>query len=142
MFENMKEWRFVVPGEPIPKPRMTAADRGSNRRGKGRGYHRMRPVVQRYVNWCRVAELAAPKDLPASPLTLSITAYLPIPQSWSKKRQRECAGQPHRVKPDADNLLKACSDALWKQDSRIYHMSGTKLYDDGQGPRLVVVVEA
>src|SRR3546814_7853415 len=47
------------------------------------------------------------------PLTVSVTAVLPIPASWSRKRQGEAA-RGERLptsRPDVDNFAKAAHDA-------------------------------
>lgn len=49
-------------------------------------------------------------------------------------------GQPHRQKPDTDNLTKALKDALWQEDSGIWKECAEKRWDDGKGPRVEVRV--
>ena len=48
------------------------------------------------------------------PVYLSLTAYYPVPASWSeRKKLRAIAGdESPTVKPDLDNVLKAVADAL------------------------------
>lgn len=41
----------------------------------------------------------------------SITFVLPMPQSWPAKKRAAMDGQPHRQKPDLDNLLGGLFDA-------------------------------
>jgi len=53
---------------------------------------------------------------------------LPMPESWSKKKRQEMDGQPHLSKPDADNLIKALGDALYADDSGLWHYAVTKLW--------------
>jgi Holliday junction resolvase len=50
---------------------------------------------------------------------LSLTFHLPMPASWSQKKKAAMNGQPHRSKPDLDNLVKAFKDALVTEDSHI-----------------------
>jgi Holliday junction resolvase RusA-like endonuclease len=39
------------------------------------------------------------------PIGITIFACMPIPQSWSKKKQIEMVGYPCLTKPDTDNIL-------------------------------------
>lgn len=50
--------------------------------------------------------------LPEGPIMMNVTNYTSIPESWSKKRQKEAQGMPCPVKPDIDNYLKFYFDAL------------------------------
>ena len=65
------------------------------------------------------------------PVTLTVTAYLPIPASTSKRKALAMIGTPCTVKPDLENVAyKLIADVLQKPD-------GTRpragvLFDDGQ----------
>ena len=78
-------------------------------------------------------------------LTLSVTAYVPIPKSMPKKRQREAVeGLVHpTTRPDADNYAKAaldgCNGVLFKDDSQVTDLIVRKRYSDR--PRLVITME-
>ena len=37
-------------------------------------------------------------------------------------------GQPHQVRPDLDNLIKAWCDALYQEDSVIWSIHATKFW--------------
>lgn len=50
----------------------------------------------------------------------SITFYIPVPPSITKKEKARRLGQPHQFKPDLDNLIKATKDALLKEDSTVW----------------------
>ena len=68
---------------------------------------------------------------------------MPIPQSYSKKKQSALVDAPHAKKPDLDNLVKAVLDALngvaFEDDSRICSISAVKLY--GTEPCVFVKME-
>lgn len=78
------------------------------------------------------------------PLSIAVTAVLPIPASWSrKKREAAIAGTLWPTgRPDADNYLKAAADALnsivYRDDSQLVRMEATKCY--GVTPRLSITV--
>jgi Holliday junction resolvase RusA-like endonuclease len=124
---------FTIPGDPIGKPRMTQRDKW-----------RRRPVVVAYRAWADVARLAASRVLVklagGAPGVLRAQAFFEMPSSWPRKRQAAMAGQPHRVKPDVDNVAKAILDALIQHDQVVHELHVTKRWDDGAGARLVVEV--
>lgn len=47
-----------------------------------------------------------------TPVALVMVAFMPIPQSWSLKKQREMDGKLAPVKPDATNIFKLAEDAI------------------------------
>ena len=57
-----------------------------------------------------------------------ITFYLPMPKSWTKSKKKEMLGNPHRQKPDLDNLIKALGDALHGDDSHIASIAARKVW--------------
>ncbi len=66
-------------------------------------------------------------------LTIDMVFKMPLPQSLSKKKQRELDGQPHVKKPDLDNLVKAVLDALndgvaFLDDSKVWCINACKEY--------------
>jgi Holliday junction resolvase RusA-like endonuclease len=73
----------------------------------------------------------APKRLG---IALYVVFYMPIPKSWSKKKNLELNGKPVLVKPDSTNLLKMIEDRMneiiYDDDKRIYDVRGVKLYSD------------
>jgi len=107
--------RFV--NSTCAKPRQNRAD-----------VWKKRPVVLKYRQFaddCREAFGESLKDIRADRLTVTVT--FAVKPSWSKKKQQAMLGKPHRFKPDADNLLKAVMDSLWKDgDSGIYDVRCTK----------------
>jgi len=122
------ERHFIIPGDPIGKPRQTQRDKWAKR-----------PCVMMYRAWADHARACA-GDLPDNPLSVDLLAYFEFPESYSKKQRAALAGRPHRVKPDADNIIK-CIDALFKNDSMIADASCAKRWDDGQGARLEVLIQ-
>lgn len=101
---------------PIPKPRMTQRDRWAQR-----------PPVLRYRAFCDEVRL---KGVSLPECGWHVTFVLPMPQSWSKKKRAAMAGKPHQQKPDADNLLKALMDAIYKDDCAIWDVRVTKLWGE------------
>ena len=75
-----------------------------------------------------------------APDEVHVVAYFPIPPSWSKKKQTENVGKPHRSSIDADNVLKGVLDATFDEDRQVNFVTCRKLYDDGNGPRLEIIM--
>jgi Holliday junction resolvase RusA-like endonuclease len=80
----------------------------------------------------------------SGPLRLTVTAFMPVPGSWSwKKRDAALAGviRP-TVKPDWDNLGKM-TDALkgiaWADDTQVVDGRVIKLYDERPRLRIEIV---
>lgn len=93
--------------KPVPKPRMVHSDRW-----------RKRPPVLRYWAFCdhvRLLGVVLPEQGAA------VTFCLPMPKSWSKKKRKEMNNQRHTSRPDLSNLLKALEDAVYTDDSKIWH---------------------
>lgn len=99
---------FTYRGRPIGKPRMTQRDKWQKR-----------PCVVEYREFADNLRLAA-GELPALPDGLIVTAYMPMPESWSLKKKAKMQGTPCRTKPDYDNIAKAVADALFEEDSCIW----------------------
>ena len=97
---------------PVPKPRMTRADAWKKRKS-----------VLNY--WAFKAEC----ELKIRNVQINgkkIIFNIPMPKSWPKYRKAAEEGQPHRQKPDIDNLCKALLDALMDDDSGISDISLSK----------------
>lgn len=80
-------------------------------------------------------------------LSLKVTAYLPIPMSWSGRKitQAETGALRPAVKPDLDNLVKHLKDCLtaigfWGDDRQVVDLVASKRYNDGRGPRWEVEI--
>lgn len=93
---------FTIPVNPVGKPRQTRSDRW-----------KQRPCVLKYRAYADEVRLHCanlgyePED------TLYISFYIPMPSSWSEKKKKSHNGQPHRSKPDLDNMVKAFLDAIF-----------------------------
>ena len=81
-----------------------------------------------------------------TPLEACISAWFPVPASWSKKKRAAAmAGDIYpTAKPDADNLAKAILDALngiaYRDDKQVVSCTVGKRYTfrDDDTPRVVV----
>ena len=57
-----------------------------------------------------------------------ITFYIPMPESWSKKKKIRMNEKPHQQTPDKDNLEKAFLDTILQQDCTVWDGRVTKLW--------------
>jgi Holliday junction resolvase RusA-like endonuclease len=79
------------------------------------------------------------------PIALAVDIYMPIPASWSKKRQQLALSGliGATTKPDWDNVSKLCADAMnsivYEDDKQIVRAMVTKQY--GLIPRVEVRVQ-
>ncbi|WP_334067277.1 RusA family crossover junction endodeoxyribonuclease [Burkholderia cepacia] len=111
---------FIVPGAPLAKGRPRFARSGAH-------VTTYTPEkTERYENLVKMAARAAMRSTApyAGPIRLILHIGLPIPASWSNKRQGEAAAGAIGAtkKPDADNVVKALKDG----------MNGVVYVDDGQ----------
>lgn len=70
------------------------------------------------------------KKFTMPPAGASITFFIPVPPSWSKKKKKQYHGTFHQSTPDIDNLLKAFSDSLMAEDKQIAHLEVQKRWVD------------
>ncbi len=65
-----------------------------------------------------------------------------MPKSWSAKKKAAHEGEPHRQKPDLDNLVKAMLDALHDDDSHIWDGRFTKRWSATPRIELTLIQES
>lgn len=127
----MKKQTITIHTVPIGKPRMTQRDKWF-----------ARAATAKY--WAYAARVRAAAGLSGksqtAPLRVDWVVYLPIPKSWTAKRRAEVAGQPHRQRPDRDNIDKGLLDALFADDSGVAQGVMAKFWDDGKGPRIILTL--
>lgn len=127
---------FTVPGAPIAKGRPRISTRG----GTVRAFTPAKTVA--YEGLIAMAAQSAMDGAAPylGPVSVSVTATFPIPESWSAKKK--AAALWHTGRPDGDNLLKAVGDGLngvvWKDDSQVASARIIKCY--GAVPGLTVEV--
>lgn len=87
--------------------------------------------MERYNNY-KIALLAEAKHKKFSipPAGLSITFYIPVPKSWSKKKKKLHHGVYCQSTPDIDNLAKAFFDSMLTEDKHIANVTLTKRWVD------------
>lgn len=135
----MNNIHFAVPGEPRGKgrPRLNKKTGSIHTDSETRAYENK--IIAFYHQ--AVKGFRFPDDMF---LSVDVTAYLPIPKSYSKSKQAAMAADqiwPSR-KPDTDNILKVVLDALngeaYRDDARVIRCACEKHY--GDPPRLEITV--
>jgi len=124
-------------GESVGKARPRVSRHGTYTPRKSARYeHALR------MEACRCMAGREPLDCAVA---MEVTACLPIPQSWPKRRKQQAEdGLIYATKtPDVDNIAKMAADALngvvYRDDKRITEMLVRKVYSNT--PRLVIDVE-
>lgn len=132
--------QFSIPGPPVAKGRARFSRQG--------GFVRTFTPEKTLNFEGRVgyagSDAMAGREPVEGPLVLSLDVRLPIPASWSKKKQEEAALGVLRPtgKPDVDNFAKAVLDGLngivWRDDSQVVELRASKFYSIT--PRVDVLV--
>lgn len=72
---------------------------------------------------------------------IKAVAFFKLPSSWNAATKAKMRGQPHTLRPDADNLMKAIGDGLFPTgDEHLYDLQISKYWDDGSGERTVITL--
>lgn len=133
--------QFSIPGTPVPKGRA----RMTVRNGQARAYTPDKTV--RFENLVAHAgqQAIGPGGAPAEcAVKLVLDVYLPIPKSWSQKKQDNAALGVLRPcgRPDVDNYCKSVMDGLngivFRDDSQVTTLTASKRYSIT--PRVDVLV--
>lgn len=139
--------KIIVPGEPVPKgrprtricsPRFKVPFIHFYQDAETEAYEKRVAAEARLIMMGRGLLLGA--------LELRALAYVPIPRSWSEKKQAQAIeGIIMPIsRPDSDNFLKCASDSLngvvYRDDAQIVKMSVEKWYSEQ--PRLEIEIFA
>lgn len=133
--------KFTVPGAPVGKGRPMVSTRG--------GKFAKMYTPEKTANYETLVALAAQqamvgRTLLAGPVEVQMAILLPIPASWSKKKQAAAiAGQVYPTKkPDADNVVKAIFDGIngvvWNDDVQACDIVVRKRYAETPGVQVLV----
>lgn len=133
--------RIVVLGRPRPKVRHPAIVAGHARMTTPAHTAKAENDVR-----AEARRIMGERPLLDGPLQMMVTAYLPVPTSFSKKRTREAVAgwHPPTTRPDLDNYLKlaldSCNTVVFRDDSQVVDLLGQKRYSDR--PRLEIEIGA
>ena len=132
---------FTVPGVPVGK--------GRPRIGRVAGNARMF-TPEKTVAYESTVKLFASQALRgrapiAGPFQCNMHITMPVPASWSKKKQADALALRvlPTTKPDIDNVIKSVFDALngvaWVDDVQCCDVAVAKRYGDTPGVRVQVL---
>ena len=103
---------------PFPKPSMSKGTR-----------YLLSERDRKYMDWRNDVHLRYP-DCVLTP-GCTVVFFISFPKSYSKKKRKNLLYQPHLIRPDRDNLIKALQDALHPgKDSHIYDVRSIKVWSD------------
>ena len=127
---------FTIPGTPVAKGRAKFARRGNfvttYTPDKTARYENLVALAGQAM--MGVTETDPGRPLLEGPVELRVMAYMPIPASWSMKKQRAAAlGEILPIsRPDLDNCIKSikdgCNKVIWKDDSQVVDIIAKKRY--------------
>lgn len=128
--------RLEIPGKPT-------AWRRAGKSGKRHFTPKAMVEAGASIGWiaARAMAGAAPFD---GPIRVELWARMPVPPSWSKRKQQAALAGVVRPTgtPDLDNLLKLVGDSLngivWRDDAQVVEARMSKRYD--HIPMTVVIV--
>lgn len=118
---------FSVPLTIIGAKRMTQADKSLRR-----------PAIRAYMEFRnKLVELAGKYPVPD---LLNFKCWIPMPESWSKRKKASMDGQPHKQRPDLDNAAKCLMDTLFEgNDSGVFGTEGQFKFWCRQGKQKIDV---
>lgn len=123
--------QFNIPGTPVGKGRPRFTGRGKAYTPKTtRNYEKL---VQNCFHYTKCRAVVREN----TPVMMTLTAFFPMPRSWSKKKRSKMDGRPCLKVPDMDNIEKAVCDALngvaYPDDKQIFRINAAKYWTDGEG---------
>lgn len=121
--------KFTILITPIAKPRMTHGDKS--------GYRKIVVSYWLFADELRIKAFGhrSKKWRLTRPTSFTVRAF------FKDDTQQGRVGH-HTIRPDADNILKACTDALFHNDQMISKMSCEKFWANGSPARLEIEWEA
>jgi Holliday junction resolvase RusA-like endonuclease len=133
---------FTVPGEPIAKARPRVFF--NKKAGRAMAYTPTKTAS--FENFVKLlAADAWPRPPMTGPVVMTIRVFKSTPKGFSTKKSNQAENGDIRpiTRPDCDNYLKSCSDALnsvvYKDDSQIISVHVYKFYS--ASPRTEIEIE-
>lgn len=136
----MNQIQFHIPGAPVGKGRPKVSSRG----GKFARLY----TPEKTANYEGMVALAAQSAMAGrppleGPVRVQLLISLPVPASWSKKKQAAALARQvlPTKKPDADNVIKAIFDGMngvvWVDDVQACDIRTVKVYATTPGVQVV-----
>lgn len=132
----MTKIEFVVPGDPKPLQRA--------RKGKWGFYDPAENLKAKSAVAWQARKAMAFHTAFDGPLKLTLIACHSWPSSMSKRKRKACNGHLKATRPDLDNYIKLCMDALngvaYLDDGQVCEIVARKIFVDHE-PCLRVILE-
>jgi hypothetical protein len=121
--------KVIIDVVPMGAVRMTKSDTWKTNPNHINPLKRQRDVVRRYFEYKNIVVHSCNNVKYSMGEELDVVFFLPMPASWSEKKKKKMQFEPHKSKPDLDNLIKALMDSLKEQDSDVHKIVAEKKYD-------------
>ena len=132
------QWRFLIPGQPVPQPRVRVSTRG----GFARAYVPSRHPIHAYRQ--AVTDAASHVGTITGACSLEIAAVFARPASHLRKGglAKSAPAWPGHRDGDLDNLAKGIADSLpFADDTQVVELVARKRYAaQGEEPHTEIVV--
>ena len=133
--------KFTVPGIPVPKGRPRARIVTPFKKKPFIVFYTPKETED-YENWVKLNARKAMEGRPAiaGSCEATIRVYVPVPESWSKKKVGMCLTGELKPpsKPDLDNYVKVGCDGIngivFTDDALLWRINAEKHYSDN--PRM------
>lgn len=122
------KYKFEI--KPQPAPRMTKSDIWKTDPFHADPLKRQRPPVTRYFKWQRDFIALANKSGYTLQETLRVLFIMPMPKYLSIKKCEMKLGQPHKQRPDTDNMMKSIKDVFKSDDGFVWDERGVKVWGE------------
>jgi Holliday junction resolvase RusA-like endonuclease len=70
------------------------------------------------------------RNVALPPQGFKVVFTIAMPKSWTAKARQKHFGEPHKKRPDLDNLVKALCDAVHDEDSTVWNIHAIKVWGD------------
>ena len=127
---------FGIPGPPQGK--------GRPKFGKGIVYTPIKTVSYESLIKVQAFNAMKGKNIYHCAVKVAMMIYMPVPGSWSKKKQTLALEHylVPTVKPDLDNVVKVVFDAInnivWDDDKQVAMLNVSKYYD--KSPQIQITI--
>jgi len=126
--------QIIISGNPVPLMRHRHTNNGHT--------YNPQAYLMKQIGW--EAKSQFPGDIITTPISISMTFFIPIPNSYSEKKKLALDGKYVPKRPDTSNFVKLYEDALngiiWSDDSIIVELYAKKLYSSSN-PRTEIVIK-
>jgi len=127
----MQQITIRIDAIPVAQPRQRHRVIQSNGRAFATNYTPNSDPVNTFKAACQMTVSSLNIDLITEPVIVDFVFVMPRPKKFDAKKYGTNR-LPHGSKPDRDNLLKSCQDALngilWRDDSLIFSGGLSKFY--------------